>query len=644
MAEVFRAEEPRNAGENRVVVIKRMLPSLASEPGARAMFDEEARFGRLIQHPNVVRVLGSGHDGEQAYLVLEYVPGLDLWRFSRWLTRSGRPLGVELTLYVVRALLAGLHAVHEARDEKAAHLGLVHRDVSPSNILLSVHGDVKLGDFGIAQARLRENYPQAALPERAKGKLGYMAPEQVRGAPADRRADVFAAAVIAAELLMGRPLFAGGSELGILLAIREAHIRPFEELIPSLPKGLGEAIAAALARDPAQRTSTARALYDALEPFATAAPGLSREQLADLIGQAQAQRTNSESRPNLRATHPWTDRPPEVSTNDLERTAEVETDPDPTAEHQLDFFVQCTDGSTVGPLSFAKTVEAVAMGRIGATDRVAQRGHAFIPLHEHPDLSRHVPASSLSELTARREPVGEPVRSWRLEGGMLIEIMARLAIDRVSGLLLCEESGARKEIYLSDGVPEFVASNLSTELLGEYLVAQKVLSRGELDMALAVMPRFEGRLGETLTALELVEPVQLFQHIAEQVEEKLLDLFAWPTGEATLWLDAVRPQGAFPLGLDPWSVILNGIGRRIERGMGMRIHLRSSRSLVAQPLPGSLDESALPPTCREMLRMASQPVLASELMERFEAADPRRERVGRRELTLLVAAGAIRWT
>ncbi|MDQ3032905.1 MAG: serine/threonine protein kinase, partial [Myxococcota bacterium] len=256
MAEVFRAHEPRSVGDPRVVVIKRMLPSLASEAGARAMFEEEARLGGYVEHDNVVRVLGFGDEGGQPYLALEYVPGLDLWRLTRWLTRCGRTLDGPLAIFVVRELLAGLHEVHEARDLEGRTIGIVHRDVSPSNVLLSVHGDVKLGDFGIAQALLRESYPQATLSDRAKGKLGYLAPEQVRGLPADRRADVFAAAVIAAELLMGRPLFAGGSELAVLLAIRDAQVRPFEECASSLPEGLGSAILCALAGDPDARTPT----------------------------------------------------------------------------------------------------------------------------------------------------------------------------------------------------------------------------------------------------------------------------------------------------------------------------------------------------------------------------------------------------
>jgi serine/threonine-protein kinase len=265
MAEVFRASEPRTVGEARTVVIKRMLATLATEAPARAMFEAEARLGGLVDHPNVVKVLGSGEQDGLPYHVLEHVPGMDLWRLTRWLARERRVLGIEIATHIARELLAALHAVHTAIDEAGKPLGLVHRDVSPSNVLVSMHGQLKLGDFGIARALLSESYPQAAAGARGKGKLGYLSPEQVAGQATDRRADVFAAAVIAAELLMGKPLFSGSSELAVLLAIRDGDLHAFEHAAPTLPRPIAEAIRKGLVRDPDQRSPTARALSDLLE-------------------------------------------------------------------------------------------------------------------------------------------------------------------------------------------------------------------------------------------------------------------------------------------------------------------------------------------------------------------------------------------
>jgi serine/threonine-protein kinase len=637
-----------------------MLPALATEARARAMFEEEARLGALVEHPNVVRALGFGTEGGQPYLVLEYVPGVDLWRLSRWLTKHGRKMDVELVVFVLRELLAGLHAVHEARDRQGNPLGLVHRDVSPSNILLSTGGDVKLGDFGIAHARLREAYPQVALGEHARGKLGYLAPEQVCGQPVDRRTDVFAAAVIGAELFMGQPLFRGSSELAVLLAIRDAQVRPFVEYARSLPRGLGLAILAALARSPDDRTPTALALRDELEPFQGGDPVGLRAQLAALVREASADRKSTgvmpaPDEPATPSAH--TEQTPAVHSEPtaeahIEQTPAATLPGDPSTDihegvtgeaPELVCFVRTSQGQTIGPLSYAKVVEAIATGHFGITDTFAVGGGPFRPLQDHPDLFRHVPASSLSERTMRRDIPGEPDRHGSLENGGLIGLLGRLVLDRETGLLLCERAGVRKEVYLSHGTPEFVTSNLASELLGEFLVSRGVITRSELDMALAVMPRFEGRLGDTLTALGLVDPLQLFRYIAMQVQEKLLDLFAWNAGYATFWRGVSPPHSGFPLGLDPWRILIEGVDRHLAHRVDDPLATRGNAVVVAvRPPPSGLEEAMLPPSLRRILDAAEEPVRVSELVSLGEGygRDPR---AGRREIVLLLGIGALRW-
>ena len=132
---------------------------------------------------------------------------------------------------------------------------------------------------------------------------------------------------------------------------------------------------------------------------------------------------------------------------------------------------------------------------------------------------------------------------------------------------MCERETVRKEVYLDGGVPVFVSSNQPDELLGEKLVEEGVLTREELDLALTVMPRFEGKLGETLVACGVVDPVRLFQHIARQVREKLLDLFLWESGRASFYDDVGAPDAEFPLHLDPWGMLDAGITRRIDAGL-----------------------------------------------------------------------------
>jgi serine/threonine-protein kinase len=674
MAEVFRAHEPRPVGEPRIVVIKRMLPEIAAQPGSRAMFEAEAKLGGHVVHENVVEVLGLGEENGQPYLALEYVRGVDLWRLSRFLMREGRVLGVPLTMFVMRELLAGLHAVHEARDENGAPLNIVHRDVSPSNVLLSIHGDVKLGDFGIAFSELRDRLPQAAVNAHAKGKLGYLAPEQVSGQVCDRRADVWSAAVITAELLMGRPLFSGGSELAILLAIRDAKVHPFLEVAGTLPAGLGDVVLSALAMRPEDRIATAAELRAELGAYQDNEDSALRRELAELLASAlhlidDAPEEPTPMSPEESLTGAGTplhavpktpslvfdeETNPAHSSSDVERalaaieagdrttvpgeretlTPDTDVEGTPTSRYE----VQTTDGKRFGPWPYAQLVEALALGRVGPDDRVRSGGGAYQRVGEIGQLARHLPLRTLTPVTREQQEPKEVSEMVPLSHGGIITALAWTVVKQETGLWLCELGGVRKEVYVKDGSPEFVTSNLAGELLGEYLVSSGVITRGELDMALAVLPRFEGRLGDTLAALGLVEPVHLFQHIAAQVREKLLDLFLWTGGHAAFYEGVPPPSSAFPLGLDGFRILDEGIRRRVAQGLeDERFGGRERDSLVeVVPLPAELDPTVLPREARAILDALRSPVALGTLEQRFGDT-------AKHTLVLLFHLNAVAW-
>ncbi|MCB9591224.1 MAG: protein kinase [Sandaracinaceae bacterium] len=582
MAEVFLALEPRAAGAPRSVVIKRMLPHIAAEPRSALMFEEEARLGALVEHPNVVRVLGSGTAESKPFLVLEHVPGPDLAALQAALRSEGTGLPLPLALFIARELLAGLHAVHEATDASGAPVGIVHGDVTPSNVLVSVHGDVKLSDFGIAQAKLRHAFPQAAAAGRTKGKLGYLAPEQVRGDASDRRADVFAAAAVAAELVIGTPLFVGGSELAVLLAVREAKVDRLRAFADDMPEGLLEVLLAGLARDPAERIPTAAALRVALDRYAEGPPAQHREELGRIVER-------------VAGIHR------EVSDEPV--TADVVTIEPPLD----DYVVIRPNGTALGPLTFAQLVEAVTMGRVRPDDRIRLGSGPPRPLRDIGELAGHLPVDADGGARSARVPMGSA----------FVDALARRAAQKASGVWICQRGDARKDVYLVDGVPEFVSSNLPSELLGEFLVARGVLERTELDMALAVLPRFDGRLGDTLAALGLIEPVELFQHIAAQVREKLLDLFTWEEGHAEFKADARPAERYFPLSLDPWRLLGDGIQRRLEAGLEHRVfaeHMLDSLGRTRTPIPDGLPEDA-----RFVLQLCREPRPLQEIVDRLES-------------------------
>jgi serine/threonine-protein kinase len=635
MAEVFRALEPRAAGEPRVVVLKRMLPHIADESNAHQMFAEEARLASHVVHPNVVHVLGHGEIEGKPYLTLEYVPGCDLWRLNRRLTLESKRLEHDLVVYIVRQMLSGLDAVHNAKDRRGSALGIVHRDISPSNVLISIHGDVKIADFGIARSGL--NPFDADTAARANGKLGYLAPEQVSGGVVDPRADLFSTAVIAAELFMRRPLFAGGSELAVLLAIRDAEVHPFLEFLPQLPEGLGAVILSALSARPEDRPPTARAFWAALEPWQSRPEEVLRSELsrivAEIANESRTRRTSADVLP--RQTMPPT---PMVLADEHPSTTNVTP---------LEYKIRKPNGATVGPLAYAKVVEAVATGQVDGHDHISIAGGDFQPLSAIKDLYRHVPPSRMTPTTTRVESATAADRCVEFENGGFVDALARTVITRRTGLWLCEQGGVRKEVYAKQGVPAFVTSNLAGELLGEYLVKERIINRSELDMALAVMPRFEGKLGDTLVALGLVEPLELFQHIAEQVREKLLDLFTWSTGTATFYEGVDPPSSGFPLRLDAWEILDRGIQRRIAAGLESKLILERGGDKVVQAdrIDTAVATAALPDDVRAALRLCKTPhsieELAQFVTELPSTHDPQR---GYRVAALLLSLGAVHWT
>ncbi|MBM4377172.1 MAG: serine/threonine protein kinase, partial [Deltaproteobacteria bacterium] len=199
MAEVFLAKKRGAEGTFKQLVLKRILPEHVRARRFRLMFVEEAQLATRLNHPNIVQVYDLAHHGDDLLLAMEYVEGLDLARLVRASRRRGTPLPAWVAAHIVAEVAKGLHYAHERKDEGGLPLAIVHRDVSPQNVLLASNGAVKIADFGIASANLfREE--QGVL----KGKTAYMSPEQARGDKVDRRSDIYALGVILFELLHDR--------------------------------------------------------------------------------------------------------------------------------------------------------------------------------------------------------------------------------------------------------------------------------------------------------------------------------------------------------------------------------------------------------------------------------------------------------
>jgi serine/threonine protein kinase len=267
MAEIFLARSIGVLGFDKLVVIKRILPHLAQRNDFIQMFLDEARIATTLDHANIVQTHEVGVHGKSYFMVMEYLAGEDVRSVVRRIGRAGggERLPLEHALTVAVAVSAGLHYAHEKKDRDGKPLAIVHRDVTPQNVIVTYEGAVKLLDFGIAKASNRINETRSGS---FKGKVPYMSPEQCRGEPLDRRSDIFSLGILLHELTLCRRLFRGETDFQILKQIAEGPIVRPRDVDPAYDARLSAIVMKALEREPARRFQTARELQQALEELA----------------------------------------------------------------------------------------------------------------------------------------------------------------------------------------------------------------------------------------------------------------------------------------------------------------------------------------------------------------------------------------
>ncbi len=270
MGEVYLAKQEGLKGFSKTVVVKRILDHLAEDKAFSEMFINEARLAALITHPNVVQVFDLGEEEGALYLAMEYVHGRSLRHVGQELNKRGRLMPPALAARVCQLALLGLSHAHRARGDDGQPLNLVHRDVSPDNILLGYDGSVKVTDFGIAKAATSQGLTQAGL---VKGKVPYMPPEQVKAEPLDARTDVYAVGVVLYELLAGRRPFAGHSDANLMHAIIDDPPQTLRSLVPTIDPALERIVLDALEKNPAYRFQSAAEMAAALDGYAQTVRG-----------------------------------------------------------------------------------------------------------------------------------------------------------------------------------------------------------------------------------------------------------------------------------------------------------------------------------------------------------------------------------
>ncbi len=589
MAEVYEARRTGPSGWQRRVAVKCILPQHAKDADFVEMFVDEARLAARLEHPSIVSVHDFGEIEGTLYIAMELVDGTNVGRLIRSATAANERVPLAALLEVGAEAAAALAYAHELHDDDDRPLGIVHRDVSPANLLLTRRGEVKLADFGIAR------FSEAAHRTdegHVRGKLGYMSPEQVTGQKVDGRSDVFTLATVLAEMRLGEPLFGQGTDLEILVRIRNADLGMLSSADPTrMPSDLREVLVHALARKPADRPD-ARAFAFALTALSHRRRlfGRGRGELAQLLERLELAPCDPDSAP---ARDPVARPTGVVDTN---ASARREPGSDEllaklAGEHATQYEIASTDGVLAGPYSFAEIVRKIIGGEIKPGLEVRREGDGL----GAPELDRYLrsPARRWEEAELAHATIGT------IEPGTVLALVNRVVGKRRTGMLRLDEerpdgSAKRKKIYFVDGKPEFASSTIREELLGEYLVRNGTCMRMEIDMALAVLPKFGGRLGDALVSLGVMRPAQLFTAVRGQVRDRYLEALRWERGRWAFVPNARSNEEAYPIEMGGLELVRDGV-------------ISTALPTIEGAL-GSLGQSVLVPADRPLLTLGAYAV------------------------------------
>ncbi len=555
MAELFKAQLQGQHGFEKLVVIKKILPHLATDRTFVEMFIDEARITAQLDHRNIVQVFELGTDADTPYIAMQFVDGVDVLALLRECARAQIRLPADIAALIARDTLDALDYAHHALDHGGRPLGIVHRDISPGNVLLSWRGDVKLTDFGIARAAERRHKTEAGT---LKGKYGYMSPEQVSGAEVDHRSDLFAVGILLAEMVMARRLFTSTNDLDILLMVRDANLERLLKYASEFPPELRAITTRALQRRPEERWQTAAEFRDAIDDYLRTTTRASSRDLAALLG---------------RVIH--------APTADLDESGVVVTGGEPD-DGDVGLSGPITRMSLAAAEAEAKRARAEFIASTPGTLGAAAQA---IPTGVTDNGSSGVITFD-DELAEDAEPVevpSGPREIGDLRDKPLLGIVYRLASQHETGMLSLEgRAGVLKEAYFVDGQPQFVHSNVESERLGNFLVQQAALTPASLQRALSVMHRFGGRLADTLVGLDILDPLEAYRLLAKQVAAKLMEALSWQKGRYTWTPNHPNPWRARSLHLDAYRVIGAGAAGLSEALIDDWLATHASAFVVAE--------------------------------------------------------------
>jgi serine/threonine-protein kinase len=674
MAEVFKAKILSGHGFEKLLVIKRILPNLAADKTFVSMFIDEAKLTAQLIHPKIVQVTDFGEVNGQYFIALEFVDGFDGLALLRSAAQKQVRLPVAICMFIAMEVLDALDYAHNAKDVEGRPMHLVHRDISPSNVFIAQRGDVKLGDFGIAHAQERESKTQAGT---LKGKYGYMSPEQVGGAELDSRSDLFAVAIVLAEMLMGKRLFTAQNDLDVLLMVRDGRLERWDKYGKDVPKSLETIVRKGLAKNPDERYQTAAEFRDVLHDLefqfglrvGPADVGVLASDLFDKSPEAMARLKEHSRKWEIKGDDTPERRHGVGSKPTREQAQSRRRDGDESAETSIPIDVDDQDADSpegadpspaatvVGaalddalsrPMSLVELDQYATPAAVpapgwtpGSVDHLTGGLGAPSPLdgtpipdtstyratgsglRPRPSQVRANPEASAPEASVPSDEQSVPPdNTGDLSLSSTTRVIADLAVMAETGLVRFSRGTLVKDVYLVRGAPESVNSNTSGDRFGEYLVTRGFLRLSDLERALAEMPRFSGKLGEALVGLGLMRPLDVFRLLSQQVRERVMELFTWTEGEFSFFRGLQNPVAAFPLGLNSFEILGAGVLTLSYDFLASRFAPLSVFRPRAMPNPRINPEAfRLGPTPREVWGLLDGSRTLAEWTERFGSSD-----------------------
>ena len=660
MAEIFRAKTFGAAGFEKEFAIKLILPALIDDKEFVDMFINEAKIAVSLYHANIVQVFDLGQIDGHYYIAMEFVHGKDMLDVLARCAELQIHVPLHIVLFATMEMLKGLDFAHRAKDSFGEDLGIIHRDVSPSNVMISYAGDVKIGDFGVAKAAIQRNLTESGT---LKGKVGYMSPEQVMGERIDARSDVFAAGIVFFEALSMSRLFTGGSDLDVMLRVRDADIRESLKRAEPMPSDLRDIVKKSLAKHREERYQSAGEFYQALVDFCfrhnikvtgSDLSNFMRRVFSEEIEKEKARRRADPHAPMANVLvrssevmqHSVTDTLEEGNSHISEALAQISESANKSRPPKV-YHYQQQSGQQRGPMTLTSLIAFVKENPPQAGDRISDNGADWVPPEDlaelsdvlnilaaqnssvsgysdtdvisadhsasynplqaspaavfkahskkskalsdqdlkpsHQDMSTQdtIDLSALGDLTSE-SPTEEGMSLSMRPGSQLsvedvealreefasyegsfsdltfAKMLSRLHRARSTGKLQLTRGERNKAIFFENGEIILVDSNVEDELLGNFLINRHIITPTQLSDGLARLNEWGGRLGDALVATGAIPAHEIFRLLAEQMSEKLLEIFTWQEGAYAFFENQEPHTHGYPLGVNCYDILARG--------------------------------------------------------------------------------------